>query len=66
LGYSPSVQFPWFLDVAPIDYQSRLEAELTPVWGRFDKHEENDAAVGEVDGIEIRRSVTVYRRAPPA
>ncbi len=25
--------FPWLLGVAPIDYKSRLEAELTRVWG---------------------------------
>lgn len=58
--------FPWFLGVAPIDYQSRLAAELTRVWGGFDKREEDDVIVGEVDGIEICRPVTVYRRGPTA
>ena len=56
--------FPWLLGVAPIDYKSRLEAELPKVWGGFEEYDEDDAVVGEVDGIEIRRSVTVYRRIP--
>jgi hypothetical protein len=58
--------FPWFIDVAPIDYKSRLEAALARHWGGFQKQEDDDAVVGEVDGIEIRRSVTVYQRSPPA
>ena len=58
--------FPWCLGVEAIDYKSRLEAELTRVWGGFEKHEEDDAVVGKVEGIKIRRSVTVYRRSPPA
>lgn len=56
--------FPWLLDVAPIDYKSRLEAALTGYWRGFEKDEEDDAVVGEVDGIEICRSVTLYRRMP--
>ncbi len=64
-GYrgNPDLPFPWFLGIPPIDYQSRLEAELTRVWGGFEKHEE-DGVVGEVEDVEIRRSVTVYRRGP--
>ena len=58
--------FPWILGVALIDYRLRLEAELTRHWGGFEEHEDDDAVVGEVDGIEIRRSVTVYRRVPSA
>ncbi len=58
--------FPWILGVSPIDYKSRLEAELTGGWGGFEKHEEHNAVVGEVDGIEIYRSVAVYRRVPTA
>ena len=64
--WASNVPFPWFLGVAPIDYQSRLESELTRIWGGFEKHEKDNAVVGEVEGIEICRSVTVYRRAPPA
>ncbi|MGH8553964.1 MAG: hypothetical protein ACREUD_00025 [Gammaproteobacteria bacterium] len=65
VGWNREAHFPWFLGVAPIDYQSRLEAALTGVWGGFEKHKKHDAVVGEVDGkdgIEIHRSVTVYRR----
>ena len=58
--------FPWFIGVAPIDYESCLEAALARHWGGFEKHEEDDAVVGEVVGIEIRRSVTVYRHVPIA
>lgn len=65
--YRPSnwdADFPSFLGVAPIDYKSRLEAELPRLWGGFEEYEEDDAVVGEVDGIEIYRTVTVYRRIP--
>jgi hypothetical protein len=55
-------RFPYLLGVMPIDYQSRLEAELARHWSGFEEYEEDDALVGEVDGIEIRRPVTVYRR----
>jgi hypothetical protein len=58
--------FPWLLGVAPIDYQSRLEAELTRQWGGFEEHEDDNRVVGRVDDIEIYRSVTVYRRTPTA
>lgn len=58
--------FPWLLGVAPIDYKSRLEAELTQHWGGFEEHFDDWAVVAEVDGIEIYRSVTVYRRVPAA
>ncbi|MGH9895875.1 MAG: hypothetical protein ACREA0_28595, partial [bacterium] len=58
---STNDRFPWFLGVSPIDYRSRLEAALTSMWGGFEKHEEG-AVVGEVDGDEIRRAVTLYRR----
>lgn len=54
--------FPWLLGVAPIDYKSLLEAELTRHWGGFEEYEQDDAVVGEVDGIEIYRTVTLYRR----
>ncbi len=66
-GYrgNPDLPFPWFLGIPPIDYQSHLEAELTRVWDGFEKHEE-DGVVGEVEDVEIRRSVTVYRRGPTA
>ena len=63
--WATNVPFPWLLGVAPIDYKSRLEAELSRVWGGFEEHEKHGAVVGEVDGIEIYRSVTVYRRRPP-
>jgi hypothetical protein len=69
--YRPGIEwgtepaFPWLLGAAPIDYRSRLEAELTRHRGGFEQPEEDDAVVGEVDGIEIRRAVTVYRRTPP-
>jgi hypothetical protein len=38
--------FPWFIDVAPIDYKSRLEAALARHWGGFQKQEDDDAVVG--------------------
>ncbi|MGH9895906.1 MAG: hypothetical protein ACREA0_28755 [bacterium] len=65
--WNRDAHFPWFLGVAPIDYQSRLEAALTGVWGGFEKHKKDNAVVGEVDGkdgIHIYRSITVYRRIP--
>ena len=62
--WATNAPFPWSLGVAPIDYESRLEAELSRVWGSFEEHEKHGAVVGEVDGIEIYRSVTVYRRLP--
>jgi hypothetical protein len=58
--------FPFLLSAAPINYESRFEAELTRVWGGFEKHTEDVAVVGEVDGIEISRPVTVYRRTRTA
>lgn len=61
-GWWGTKAFPWLLGVAAIDYQSLLEAELTRVWGGFEGHQDHGAVVGEVDGIEIYRSVTVYRR----
>jgi hypothetical protein len=61
-GWRGTKAFPWLLGVAAIDYQLRLEAELTRVWGGFEGHKDHGAVVGEVDGIEIYRSVTVYRR----
>ena len=62
----PKEYFPWFLGVAPIDYESRLEAELARYWGSFEKDKEHAVVVGEVEGIKIRRSITVYRHAPTA
>lgn len=56
------IVFPWLLGVAPIDYKASLEAALTRVWGIFEEHKLVDAVVGEVEGTEIHRSVTVYRR----
>jgi hypothetical protein len=66
VGWNRDDRFPWFLGVAPIHYKSRLESELTRIWGGFEEHEKDNAVVGEVEGIEIHRSVTVYRRTPPA
>ena len=65
-GRVPKEHFPWFLGVAPIDYESRLEAELARYWGSFEKDKERAGVAGEAAGIEIHRPVTVYRRAPTA
>ncbi|VTU24964.1 High temperature protein G [Variovorax sp. SRS16] len=55
--------FPWFLGVPPIDYQARFETALIATWGAFEKEDSKDVPVGEVDGSEIIRWVTQYRRA---
>jgi hypothetical protein len=60
--WNTDAHFPWFLGVAPIDYRSRLESELTRIWGGFEEHEKDNAVVGEVESMKIYRSVTVYRR----
>lgn len=54
--------FPWFLGVSPIDYGERFEAELKKRWGAFECQEEDLLAVGDVDGVEITRSVKRYLR----
>ena len=66
VGWTKIDHFPWLRCFAPIDYKARLEAELTRHWGGFENREKDDAVVGEVDGIEICRSDTVYRRTLPA
>ena len=55
--------FPWFLDVSPIDYGERFEAELQKSWGAFECEDGDILTVGDVDGVEITRSVKRYFRA---
>lgn len=55
-------EFPWFTGAQPIDYESRLIQSLNRAWGKFELSEEGDAVVGDVNGVEIERSVCIYRR----
>lgn len=54
--------FPWFLEVSPIRYEQRFEAELKRRWGAFEC-DEDTFVVGDVDGTEIMRMVKRYFRA---
>jgi hypothetical protein len=58
--------FPWFLGVSPMHYQEQFERELTARWGAFEEDEQDEYVVGDVDGIEVMRLATPYRRSPPA
>lgn len=54
--------FPWFLGVSPIDYGERFEAEVKKRWGAFECDDGDILTVGDVDGVEITRSVKRYLR----
>jgi hypothetical protein len=54
--------FPWFLGVSPINYVDRFEAELRNAWGEFMCEEDDLVVVGDVNGVEITRSVKRYCR----
>lgn len=45
-----------------INYTERLEVALRKAWGEFEEWGDDDGCVGDVDGVEITRSVTRYAR----
>jgi len=56
-------EFPWCAGVLPIDYVEIFENKLSSVWGAFEKEDEDQFEVGDVDGIEITRSVVHYTKS---
>lgn len=54
--------FPWLLGVSPINYQRRFKQELTARWGEFEEIEFDEYIVGDVEGLEVIRFATGYRR----
>jgi len=45
-----------------INYTERLEVALRTAWGEFEEWEDDDGCVGDVNGVDITRSVTRYVR----